>query len=100
MNSIGNLPKNHYFRGKAENIVVFAFTYVLESFALFSGDCLQGDLYSVGWSEEAMKQGNEALNASLLQFLSIVKRFITSSLQFFIQRQTLHCCYFLKENIV
>jgi hypothetical protein len=57
---------------------------VLESFALFSGDFFK-DLYSVGWSDEAMKQDNEALNASLLQFLSIVKTFITSSLQFFIQ---------------
>jgi hypothetical protein len=33
------------------------------------------DLYSVD-SDEAMKRGDEALNASLLQFLSIVKRFI------------------------
>ncbi len=85
MNSNGNLPKIRYFRGKAENIVVFDFTYVLESFALFSGDFFK-DLHSVGWSDEAMKQGNEVLNASLLQFLSIVERFITSSLQFFIQR--------------
>jgi hypothetical protein len=29
-----------------------------------------------------MKRGDEALNASLLQFLSIIKRFIASSLRF------------------
>jgi hypothetical protein len=63
---------------KPKNIVVFAFTYVWESFALFFGNfCL--DIYSVD-SDEAMKQGDKALNASLLQFLSIVKRFIASSL--------------------
>jgi hypothetical protein len=35
------------------------------------------DLYSVD-SDEAMKQGDEALNASSLQFFSIIKRFITT----------------------
>jgi hypothetical protein len=35
------------------------------------------DIYIVD-SEEAMKRGNEALNASSLQFLSIVKRFIAT----------------------
>ncbi len=68
------------------------------------------DLYSVD-SDEALKRGDEALNASSLQFLSIVKRFITSLLQFFISalnassplifmeahRLTLHRRYFLKE---
>jgi hypothetical protein len=45
-------------------------------FALFCGDfCM--DLYSVE-SDEAMKQGNEALNASSLQFLSSVKCFIVT----------------------
>jgi hypothetical protein len=39
------------------------------------------DLYSVD-SDEAMKRGDEALNASSLQFLSSVKRFIASSLRF------------------
>ncbi len=40
-------------------MVVFAFTYVLDSFALFLGDfCM--DIYSVD-SDEAKKQGNEAL---------------------------------------
>jgi hypothetical protein len=34
----------------------------------------------------AMKRGDEVLNASLLQFLSIVKRFIASSLQFLSHR--------------
>jgi hypothetical protein len=52
-------------------MVVFAFTFVLDSFGLFYGDfCM--DSYNVE-SEEAMKQGHEALNASWLQFLSIVK---------------------------
>jgi hypothetical protein len=41
------------------------------------------DMYSVD-SDEARKRGNEALNASSLQFLSSVKRFIASSLQFFL----------------
>jgi hypothetical protein len=59
---------------KPKNIVVFAFTYVLEGFALFYGDfCM--DLYRVD-SDEVMKQSNEALNASSLQCLSSVKRFI------------------------
>ncbi len=48
-----------------------------ESFALFSGDFFL-DLYSV--------DSDEALNASSLQFLSIIKRSIASSLQFFFQR--------------
>jgi hypothetical protein len=48
-----------------------------ESFALFSGDFFL-DLYSV--------DSDEALNASSLQFLSIIKRSIASSLQFFSQR--------------
>jgi hypothetical protein len=43
----------------------------LESFALFYSDfCM--DLYSVV-SDEAMKRGKEALNASWRQFLSSVK---------------------------
>jgi hypothetical protein len=45
---------------------------VLESFALFYGNfCI--DLYIVD-SDEALKRGDEALNASMLQFLSSVKR--------------------------
>ncbi len=52
---------------KSKNIVVFAFTFVFESFGLFYVDfCM--DLYSVD-SDEAMKRGYEALNASLLQIL-------------------------------
>jgi hypothetical protein len=39
------------------------------------------DLYSID-SDEAMKRGDEALNASSLQFLSSVKGFIASVLQF------------------
>jgi hypothetical protein len=65
------------------------------------------EIYSVD-SDEAMKRGDEALNASSLQFLSIVKRFITtifsgainaSSLLLFmeIHRLSLHRRYFLKE---
>jgi hypothetical protein len=42
---------------------------------LFGDICM--DLYSVD-SDEAMKRGDEALNASLLQFLSSVKRFIAT----------------------
>jgi hypothetical protein len=38
------------------------------------------DICSVD-SDEAMKRGDEALNISLLQFLSIVKRLIASSLR-------------------
>jgi hypothetical protein len=67
---------------KLKNIVVFGFTHVLKSFALFYGDfCI--DLYSIA-SDEAMKRGNEVLNASSLQFLSSLKHFIASSLQFFL----------------
>jgi hypothetical protein len=67
---------------KLKNIVVIAFISVLESFALFYGNfCM--DLDSVD-SDEVMKRGNEALNASSLQFLSSVKCFIDSSLQFFL----------------
>ncbi len=52
--------------------------------ALFNGDfCM--NLYSVD-SDEAIKQGDEAFNGSLLQFLRSVKRFIDSSLQYFTQR--------------
>jgi hypothetical protein len=51
---------------------------VLETFALFFDEFYM-EIYSVD-SDEAMKRGDEALNASSLQFLSIVKRFIASSL--------------------
>jgi hypothetical protein len=80
------------------------------------------DLYSVD-SDEAMKRGVEVLNASWLQFLSSVIRFLASSLQFLLSIKcfiavtfyektlfntsllllfkrihllTLHRCYFLK----
>jgi hypothetical protein len=43
------------------------------------------NLYFVD-SDEAMKRGDETLNASKLQFLISVKRFIASSLQSFTQR--------------
>ncbi len=55
MNSIGNFPKMHYFRSKVEKHrrLCLYVLYVLESFALFSGDFFM-DLYSVD-SDEAMK---------------------------------------------
>jgi hypothetical protein len=71
---------------------------VLESFALFYGDfCM--DLYSVV-SDEAMKQGNKALNASLFQFLSSVKRFIASSLKFFLSVKCFIAVTFYRKHIV
>jgi hypothetical protein len=58
MNSIDNFQKKCVISvisvAKPKNIVVIAFTYVLESFALFYGNfCM--DLYSVA-SDEAMKR--------------------------------------------
>jgi hypothetical protein len=80
MNSIDNFQKtlvfSIFFVAKSKNIVVFAFTFVLDSFGLFYDDfCM--DLYSVD-CDEAMKRGDEAFNASSLQFLSVVKRFIAT----------------------
>ncbi len=71
MNSINNFLKEFVFSvfsvAKSKKIIVFAFTFVLDSFGLLYGDfCM--DLYSVD-SDEAMKRGDEALNASSLQFL-------------------------------
>jgi hypothetical protein len=85
---VGNFNKNSFIFvisvAMPKNFVVFAFTYVSRSPALFNGDfCM--NLYSVD-SEEAMKRGNEAFNGSSLQFLRSVKRFIASSLQYFTQR--------------
>ncbi len=87
MNSIDNSQKEFVFSVfsvvKSKNIVIFAFTFLLDSFGLFYGDfCM--DWYSVD-SDEAMMRGDDALIASSLQFLSIVKRFIASSLQFLSQ---------------
>jgi hypothetical protein len=76
MNTIGNFPKCVISVAKPKNIN-FALTYVWEIFALFS-DVFFMDLCSV--------DSDEAINASSLQFLSIAKRFIASSLQFFSQR--------------
>jgi hypothetical protein len=45
-----------------------------------------------------MKQGNKALNVSSLKFFSSAKRFITSLLQIFTLRLTLHRHYFFKES--
>jgi hypothetical protein len=62
---------------KSKNIVVFSSTFVFDSFGLFYGNfCI--DLYSVD-SDEVMKRGDEALNASSLHcydFLLSVNRFI------------------------
>jgi hypothetical protein len=57
MNSIDNFQKKSFFSvfsvAKSKKIVVFAFTFVLDSFGLFYGDfCM--DLYSVD-SDEAIK---------------------------------------------
>jgi hypothetical protein len=78
------IGKNRYISvAMLKNFVVFAFTYVLEIFVLLYGDfCMNS--YSVD-SDEAMKRGFEALNASLLQFLKSIKPFIASSLRFFTQ---------------
>ncbi len=58
MNPSGNFPQKSLFFvvfvAKPNNIVVFAFAYVLESFVLFFGDfCM--DIYSVD-SDEEMKR--------------------------------------------
>jgi hypothetical protein len=70
MNSIDNFQKRFVISvvsvAKPKNIVIFAFTYVLEIFALFYGDfCM--DLYSVD-SDKAMKRGNEALTLHCFNF--------------------------------
>jgi hypothetical protein len=71
---------------------------VLESFALFYGYfCM--DLYSVA-SDEAMKLGNDALNASSLHFLSSVKRFIASSLKFILGVKRFIAVTFYGKHIV
>jgi hypothetical protein len=58
---IGNFNKNSYFSvisvAKLKNLIVFAYTFVSKSQALFNGDfCM--NLYFVD-SVEAMKRGNE-----------------------------------------
>ncbi len=72
MNSIDNFQKKLVFSvfsvAKLKNIVFFVF--VLDSFGLFYGNfCM--NLYGVD-SDEAMKRGDEALNASSLQFFRTV----------------------------
>jgi hypothetical protein len=57
------------------------------------------DLYSVA-SDKAMKRGNEALNASSLQFLSSIKHFIASSLQFFLSFKRFIAVIFYRKHIV
>jgi hypothetical protein len=66
-----SLQKNHYISvfsvTKPKNFVVFAFTYVS---ALLNDDFCRYS-HNVD-SDEAMKRGDEALNASSLQFLRSV----------------------------
>jgi hypothetical protein len=47
-----------------------------------------------------MKQGDEALNASLLQFLRSFKRFFALSLKLFTQRKSFNAIIFLRKTIV
>jgi hypothetical protein len=63
---------------KPDNIVVFAFTYVLESLALLYRDFTMNS-YSVD-GDAVMKQGDEAINISLFQFFRIIKQFIATTL--------------------
>ncbi len=80
---IGNFNENSNIsvisvaKGKLKNFVISAFTYVSRSPGLFNGDfCM--NLYSVD-SDEAIKRGIEALNASSLHrnnFFFCVKRLI------------------------
>jgi hypothetical protein len=68
---IGNFNKNLYISvisiAKPKNFVVFSYTYVPRSQALFNDNfCM--NLYFID-SDEVMKRGNEALNTSSLQFL-------------------------------
>jgi hypothetical protein len=104
---------------KAKNFVVFLFTYLSESHALFKGDFFM-NLNKVD-SNEMMKRGDEKSNASSLLFLRSIKRFIATIFDpalkasspllykrnhhltlhrryFFkgILRLMLHCRYFLK----
>jgi hypothetical protein len=68
------VKKNHYISlfsaTKPKNFVVYAFRYLAESSALLNDDfCMTS--HNVD-SDEVMKQGNEELNTSLLQFLRSV----------------------------
>jgi hypothetical protein len=52
---------------KTKNFVIVAFAYVSESSALLNDDfCMNSHIAD---SDEAIKRGDEALNASSLQFL-------------------------------
>jgi hypothetical protein len=68
---MGNFNKNSNIsvisEAKPKNFIVFAYTYMSRSQAPFNVDfCM--NLYFVD-SDEVMKRGNDALNASSLQFL-------------------------------
>jgi hypothetical protein len=91
--------KSYISVAKAKNFVIFPFTYVSESPALLNGDFFM-NLYSID-SNEAMKRGDEALNASLLLFLRIVasSHYCYNFLISFKLHQ-LHRRHFLSEIIV
>ncbi len=63
---------------KPKNIVVFAFTYVLESFALFYYDFCMDLLYILCWQRWSNEARQWSVNASLLQYLSILELFIAT----------------------
>ncbi len=88
---IGNFNKNSFISAisvtKQKNFVVFASTYVSRNPTLLLRRFLHEFVFCwQRWSDEAMKQGDEALNALSFQFLRSVKRFIALSLQIFAQR--------------
>jgi hypothetical protein len=88
MNSVVNFPKIFYFRSfssKAEKHSHLCLYICVGKFCPVLWRFLHGFIYSVD-RDEAMKRDDEALNASSLQFLSIVQHFIASSLQFFSER--------------
>jgi hypothetical protein len=79
MNPCGNFPKNSFF-------FVVSVAKPKKNRRLCLYICV-GEFCPVFWqflhehsvdSDEAMQRGDEALNASLLQFLSIGKRFIAT----------------------
>ncbi len=83
MNSKGNFQKNcyfHNFRSQAKKHRRLCLYICLERFSSVYL-AISVWIYLV---LTAMKRGDEALNASFLQFLSSVKRFIASSLRFFL----------------
>jgi hypothetical protein len=78
-------------------IVIFAFTYVLENVALLYGD-FSINSYSVN-NDEAMKQGNEALNASLLHFSEALKASSLHRHNFYSLFNASSALLFLRESL-